>query len=88
MRAMLKAAGADIFDHIRKTPGREFTLRLSAVEIYNEVRAQFSRAPREACRNTSTFRAKCDLLRPSVQVVRDMLQEETPTLRCDSRYTV
>lgn len=40
MKAMLKCAGADIFDHIKKTPGRDFTLRLSAVEIYNEVRAR------------------------------------------------
>lgn len=35
---MLKSAAADIFDHIRKCPGREFALRLSAVEIYNEAR--------------------------------------------------
>ena len=34
----MELAGADIFNHIRKTAGREFLLRVSAVEIYNEVR--------------------------------------------------
>lgn len=30
----------DVFDIIEKTPGREFLLRLSMMEIYNEVRTR------------------------------------------------
>lgn len=53
MRAMLKSASADIFDHIRKTPNRDFTLRLSAVEIYNEV-SHFASHAEEGLRGLET----------------------------------
>ena len=39
MKAVMDAATAEVFECIKATPGREFLLRLSAVEIYNEARA-------------------------------------------------
>jgi centromeric protein E len=39
MKAVMEAACAEVFDIIKATPGREYLLRLSAVEIYNEARA-------------------------------------------------
>ncbi|KAL0046102.1 hypothetical protein WJX82_002585 [Trebouxia sp. C0006] len=36
MRSVVQAAAQDIFHHIRHTPGMEYTLRMSAIEIYNE----------------------------------------------------
>jgi len=39
VKAVMEAATAQVFDCIKATPGREFLLRLSAVEIYNEARA-------------------------------------------------
>lgn len=36
MRSMIKQGAADIFRYIDQTPDREFLLRISAVEIYNE----------------------------------------------------
>ncbi len=38
MKAVMEAASTDVFDVIKATPGREFLLRLSALEIYNEAR--------------------------------------------------
>lgn len=37
MRAIMRSAARDIFQHIRTTRDREFLLRLSAIEIYNEM---------------------------------------------------
>jgi centromeric protein E len=37
MRSLMEAASAEIFDYIDRHPDREFVLRVSAVEIYNEV---------------------------------------------------
>ena len=39
IKAVMDAATAEVFECIKATPGREFLLRLSAVEIYNEARA-------------------------------------------------
>ena len=50
MKAVMEMASSHVFELIAATPGREFLLRLSALEIYNEV-------------------------------VRDLLAEDTPTLR-------
>ena len=50
MKAVMEMASSHVFELISATPGREFLLRLSALEIYNEV-------------------------------VRDLLAEDTPTLR-------
>ncbi|KAK9830021.1 hypothetical protein WJX72_009242 [[Myrmecia] bisecta] len=36
MRSIVAAASEDIFKHIKANPGREFLIRLSAIEIYNE----------------------------------------------------
>jgi hypothetical protein len=38
MKAVMEAATAEVFECIADTPGREYLLRLSAVEIYNEAR--------------------------------------------------
>eukprot|EP00955_Chlamydomonas_euryale_P012647 136451-Chlamydomonas_euryale.AAC.2 len=35
-RSMVEQASIALFEHIRSQPGREFDLRLSALEIYNE----------------------------------------------------
>jgi hypothetical protein len=37
MQSMMHAAAEDVFKHIAGAAGREFVVRLSAVEIYNEV---------------------------------------------------
>jgi centromeric protein E len=38
IKAVLEAASAEVFEVIKATPGREYLLRLSAIEIYNEAR--------------------------------------------------
>lgn len=46
MRSIAALAAADVFGHIRASPGREFTLHVSAMEIYNEeVRDMLSSRP-------------------------------------------
>ena len=37
MHAILQQAAQEVFDHISKTPSREFLVRVSAMEIYNEA---------------------------------------------------
>ncbi len=37
MRGIMRRSAADIFSFIKATPSREFVLRMSAMEIYNEV---------------------------------------------------
>lgn len=39
MRSVMRQGAAEIFSYIKGQPGREFVLRMSAMEIYNEVRA-------------------------------------------------
>ncbi|KAJ4804275.1 ATP binding microtubule motor family protein [Rhynchospora pubera] len=36
MRGVTESAVSDIYNHIRNTPEREFTIKISAMEIYNE----------------------------------------------------
>jgi centromeric protein E len=36
MRGVMAAAAGDLFGHIAETPGRDFSIRCSALEIYNE----------------------------------------------------
>ena len=54
MKAIMEAATAEVFEVIKATPGREYLLRISALEIYNEVRhacvlcLAAARAPRRA----------------------------------------
>jgi hypothetical protein len=36
MQGMQRLAAHDLFSMIQQTPGREFLLRLSAIELYNE----------------------------------------------------
>ena len=37
MRAVMRQAAHEIFQHIAQNPDREFVLRMSAMEVYNEV---------------------------------------------------
>lgn len=39
MRSVMRQGAAEIFSYIKGQPGREFVLRMSAMEIYNEVRS-------------------------------------------------
>jgi hypothetical protein len=60
MKAVMEAACAEVFDIIKATPGREYLLRLSAVEIYNEARAPVRpHAAARACATARSLRARC-----------------------------
>jgi hypothetical protein len=45
----MKQAASDIFRYIEDNPSREFVLRMSAMEIYNEVHAAHENVPRDRC---------------------------------------
>lgn len=88
MKAVMEASAAELFDGIAATPGREFLLRLTAVEVYNEARARRAAAKKSlvpalrvlCVASTAASSRALPRLVATHQVVRDLLRDDTPAL--------
>lgn len=77
MDAMMDLTADQIFSSIQATPAREFLLKLSAVEVYNEAVHDLLRPPTEAHREALDLREDA---RKKI-IVKSLIEEDIPSAK-------